>query len=247
MKNIRKLLCAILAAALLILTALPALAEIEFDSSPVTVYLSDKEGSSYVWADFSVWGLEKDSKITDVKSSNKKVVQVYSVQHSQGKTKYTEEDREDSEWYDAYIENKALKAGTATVSFKVDGTTYKKKITVKGYTNPVKSLVLTGVSSANQKSKFAKGDYANIPLKKNAKAGYLKVSAASGWKIRRVYWYDRTDDDWDTYRQFSSGKGVASVKMPVPAMKKTGRYNVEVEFVNTKTGGTKYINLYYND
>ena len=69
------------------------------------------------------------SKVSGLKSSNKAVVTVKLSKSTYGtsQTYYT-------------ILAVPKKAGTATVSFKCQGKTYKIKVTVKKYVNPVKSV-----------------------------------------------------------------------------------------------------------
>ena len=124
----------------------------------------------------------------------------------------------------------------------MDGKTYKKKITVKGYTNPVKSLVLTGVSSKNLKSYFAKNYYNDMNLSKKAKAGYMKVSAASGWKIKSAWWEDGAAGQQYEFYCFGDNSA-SSVNLKIPAMKKAGKYYANMRFINTTTGGEQYIHL----
>ena len=83
------------------------------------------------------------SKVSGLKSSNKAVVTVKLSKSTYGtsQTYYT-------------ILAVPKKAGTATVSFKCQGKTYKIKVTVKKYVNPVKSVKIgaTTVSGSRFKS-----------------------------------------------------------------------------------------------
>ena len=83
------------------------------------------------------------SKVSGLKSSNKAVVTAKLSKSTYGtsQTYYT-------------ILAVPKKAGTATVSFKCQGKTYKIKVTVKKYVNPVKSVKIgaTTVSGSRFKS-----------------------------------------------------------------------------------------------
>lgn len=244
MKNTRKLLCLLLAAALMILTVVPALADVDVDTTAQTIYLAKKDGSvtSSEW--IYIYGIEKNTKIVDVKSSNKAVAAIRCIERSQSDYEYYDPDEERSD-YSACIQVIFIKAGKATVSFKIDDKTYKKNFTVVGYVNPVKNFQLTGFNTKNLKAKFVKGYEFDETMTRNAKAGYLKVTAASGWKVKELYWCDR--NDYSNSRRYSFGtNGVNTAQMPTPAMNKTGSYYVRANLVNSKNGGTQTVYYYLN-
>ena len=147
---------------------------------------------------------------------------------------YDPERKETSDDFYAYIGLKIKKLGKATISFKVDGKAYKKVITAISYENPVKSLQVTGINTKNLKSQFAKKNSAEATLTKNAKAGAIKVTAAKGWKITRIYWQDYSDYS-DRGYGFGS-RGVASASMAIPAMKKNTSYYIYVQLLNADLG-----------
>ena len=227
---------------------------LEVDTTPVTLYLTSKDESDFFGAAYDtieVEGLKGASKVTDVKSSNSKVVEVSSwkkvstVEHMEGMfedddTVYV------TRSHTLVIELFACKAGTATISFKIDGKTYKKKYEVRGYANPIRSLVLTGVSDKNLKGKFSKHDWADLKLKKKAGAGYLKLSAAPGWWVRSATLEaDSWEEEWKhTFRSEDIFIGSKSMKKRIPAMKKNGAYILTMDFYNLKTGGEQSIRLY---
>ena len=237
MKNIRKIVCVLLAALLLVLTAAPAFA-VTIDA-PAKVYLDGKNTEGY--ADIWISDLSASSKITNIKSSDTKVVKPSSLNYSTWSYTNLDDDweDEDSTEYSADIGCRAIKPGTATISFKVDGKSYSKKITVLGYVNPIKSLVISGFSKANLKSKFTKEDYLQQILKSNAKAGQIKVKAATGWKIKSISWSDGGANGDERSMNVKSGR--SSMNLAIPAMKKTGKYYIDIEFYNTKTKTTKYV------
>ena len=241
MRNTRRLLCVLLAAALMILTVVPAFAEISIDTTAETFYLGSKNDPSNRTDWIYINGAEKNTKITDVKSSKKAVATIRGIERGKRDYEYYDPDEKYSS-YSAEIIIYLLKAGKATISFKVDGKAYKKNYTVVNYVNPVKSFQLTGFNKKNLKSKFATNNSVNESMTGNAKTGYLKVTAASGWKVKSLYWCDRSDY---TNRQYSFGSnGVNTAQMPTPSMSKSGSYYVYATLVNTKNGGTQTV--YYN-
>ena len=231
MKNTRKLFCTILAVALLILSLMPAYAAVSVKADSNKIYL-DSIGGSYGYGYINIDGINANTKITDIKSSNTKILRPSGLDRWSSSYKDLEGDYNSSN-NDASISVRGLKKGKANITFKVDGKSYKQSFEVLNYVNPIKSLQLTGVGSANLKSKFAKDRYVNAKLSSNSKAGYVNVSAASGWKIRSVEW---SDDSNDSRHSFYSSKGVSSVKVIAPAMKKSGIYYIWLTFVNTKNG-----------
>ena len=109
------------------------------------------------------------SKVSGLKSSNKAVVTVKLSKSTYGtsQTYYT-------------ILAVPKKAGTATVSFKCQGKTYKIKVTVKKYVNPVKSVKIgaTTVPGSRFKSSSETGlSYAKFAGKKVK----TTVTLAKGW------------------------------------------------------------------
>ena len=117
------------------------------------------------------------SKVSGLESSNKAVVTVKLSKSTYGtsQTYYT-------------ILAVPKKAGTATVSFKCQGKTYKIKVTVKKYVNPVKSVKIgaTTVSGSRFKSSSETSlSYAKFAEKKVK----TTVTLAKGWKLGELYIY----------------------------------------------------------
>jgi len=234
MKNTRKLLCALLAAALLILSVMPAYA-VSVDWRGAKMYLGSSNKSHTIGFSVEINDLKANSKITSIKSSDKSIIRLSSLDTWDSSWKNLENSDDTSEDHSASIYLLGMKKGKATVSFKVDGKTYKKEIQVLGFINPIKTFKLTGISSSNLKGKFAKTSYVATNLKSDAKAGSLKVAAASGWKITSVSWSAWSESK---YRSFDLGSGASSVSMPIPKMTKKGEYNIWIEMINTKTKAT---------
>lgn len=238
MKNTRKLLCALLVAAMLILSAVPAFAEPYFDANPTKVMWSTTEKtSSYYYTSLYIGDLTKKSTVTDVKSSKPSVISIDYVQkyRSTSETTYFDpEEKKTSDSFSASIGLKIKKLGKATISFKVDGKDYKKDITAISYENPVESFQLTGISTKNLKSQFAQKNDVEATLTKNAKAGAIKVTAAKGWKIKTIYWEDYSDYSDRTH--YYGGSGAASASMAIPGMKKNTSYRIYVLLQNADLG-----------
>jgi len=246
MKNTRKLLSVLLVAALLILSAVPAFAEPYFDDNPMKImWTTTEKTSSYYTTSLYIGSLTKKSTVTDVKSSKPSVVSIDYVAkyNSTSETKYFDPDRKET-GSSSYVSIglKIKKTGKATISFKVDGKTYKKVITAVSYENPVKSFQLTGVSTKNMKSLFAKKNYAEESLSKNAKAGAVKVTAAKGWKVKRIYWEDYSDYSDREYGFGSNGAATAS--MAIPSMKKNTSYYIYIQLRNEDLGVDQTVYYY---
>lgn len=101
-------------------------------------------------------------KLTDVKSSNEKVVAPL--------------------LNDTTLYLSPMKAGKATVSYKYKGKTRKVKIVVKKYVNPIKTLKLGNKNYAKlfKKSIYGRAAYKNYVGKR------IKVVPATGWKLKSL-------------------------------------------------------------
>ena len=236
MKLFRKILCAMLVA-LIAVSAAVALAETR------TVYLDSKDFAAPVYDYFSIDALAKGDKITAVKSSNKSVLRVVSLQKgSRVTTHYEEKTTRNS--YSAQFCVRLLKAGAATLNYRLNGEAMSQAFNVKKYVNPIKSLVIGGIDGTNLKAKFARNCYDSIKLTKTAKAGKLTIKAANGWKIRYAYWEDNDDN---TELQFTAGgQGVSACAIDLPKMSRRGSYYVGICLVNTATRGEKLLGLGIN-
>ena len=236
MKNIRRILCVALVAMFLCATALSAFAE--------TFYLGGKGITRYGY--IYIEDLASSDKVTDIKSSNKKTFKIFSFNENTDENydfadeEYGEEEHTNIS-HSASVGIKLLKKGSAKLTYKVNGASKSVDIKVLAYKNPVKSLVLTGLGNKNLKSKFAKSSYAKAKSK-NAKAGLMKVEAASGWKITSAHFTEAK-----TYKNYgiqTYGKPISSLQFHVPAMKKGKAYYIYVDFTNTSTGAS--VSIYYD-
>lgn len=127
-------------------------------------YQPDSYGSSW-YTDLSISGCTKATSIKNLKSSNSSVVRV------QAKPGFVR----------AYFHKKA---GSATISCKVNGVSISTKLTVKKYVSPVASFK---VGSKNFTGKFnGKVEY-NWYHTSSEKNKTITVKAKSGWYIRSYY------------------------------------------------------------
>lgn len=179
-KCMKKIVVTFLAAMLVVLSASVAVeAKTVTASRVVTLYPSSGKNfysafQSLASANINIVGTtDKNGKVTSIKSTDKSVAAI-GTKAGKGNAKSRK-----------FIYITAKKAGTATVSYKADGTTYKYKVTVKKYTSPFSSLKLGGTNIASKLKKtnvytLSYAKYAN----KNIKLSY---KAKSGWSINADY------------------------------------------------------------
>jgi len=192
----------------------------------VTVYLLDKSGKSsgYNYDGIGVENPSKSIKLSSLKSSRSSVATVTGV---------------DNYGDYSYIEFKAKKPGTTTITFKVGSKKYTSKVTVKNYTNPAKTVKISGVSKGkNIASKTKKKTYAyNLKLSKTTKKAKLKVKAKSGWKLMDVFVYDNTKSTPKTVVEKFYDNGTTKQKtLSLGTLKKSHVYSVYFTFKNKKNG-----------
>ena len=109
-------------------------------------------------------------KITNIKSSNTAVA-----------TPFTEE------WGGVTsLKVYPHKAGTAIISYRVNGKTYKTKFTARKYACPLTYIKLG--STTMTANKFKKTDEIHLSYRKYAKKNQkISVKPAKGWKIKVIY------------------------------------------------------------
>ncbi len=134
------------------------------------------------------FGEKGDSiKFSNLKSSNKKVVTVST--------------RKDGGLY--LIGFNIKKVGKATVSFKAkcNGHTYsyKSKVRVCKYKNPIKTLNIGKKSIASNFNKFTFYNYKGKKL-----SGNLKLTLKKGWEFERAYIYSSTSSYYKDYAKIPS-------------------------------------------
>lgn len=234
LKTFKKLLSIALLTALLLAIAVPAFAAKLPEEE--TVYLLSTDGSHSWWFyHIGIMDSTNKTKVASLKSSKKAVCSIVGINRYCSEYTYLTGEDEDEAYSDTSIMIRPLKAGKANITAKIDGVANTMKLTVKKYVNPVKSFVITGISSKNLKSKFAKSGYCRDELTKNAKKGNLKITAASGWEITEVSW--RNETNGLTYSQWLRTPK-ASFTLAIPAMKATEDYEIEVYFRNKTDGAS---------
>lgn len=258
MKN--KLTTKLLAMAVALAVATTA-APVSVEAAPVysteeTLYRSNKSASSTSYTSISVSNLTKSQTIakSSVKSSKTSVAKPYYLEKSTSSYSYKTQFFENESWdndykstnYSYYIGLQLKETGTATISFKIKGidATQKVKVIVKQYTNPVKSMKVSGISS-DLKSKTKSQNYTSVKMKKTTKNATVKVTPASGWKISSAEVYDVNNQRYT--RTYSYSKPMSSATLNVGTLTKNKPYNIYVTFVNSKNGATITCSYYINN
>ena len=245
MKRFLKLfLCLAMVFTMLPLGKLQAAEAIEYEKS-MTVYLSSTGSSDLRWDSLSIFGAGA-SAVKSVKSSNTSVLEVASSTGS--KVSYSEVDYMDggkessrvSEY--AYINFIPKKAGTSTISFKVGKKTYKTKVTVKKYTNPVASVTMEGVNKgkdfSSKSKKAAFGITAKITTSKDLSK--LKVKAAKGWELTNIHY--SVEESFESISVRCSS-GCTSKTVYLGPVKKGKRAYLSLNFRNTSTNGVQDVTI----
>lgn len=169
-----------------------------------------------------------DGTVTSLKSSKPGVLKVMKKTEKYGT--YT---------YDViYIRGK--KAGTSTVSFKVNGKTYKTKVTVKRYENPIASVsigdtVLSAETFDTRSTHILK--YKQFK-NKNVK---VKINMADGWKLQEMP--IQSGSTWvmkEGYGYWQKGWAKADAKANGKSVKVKGNvFSICITAVNEKSGVTE--------
>lgn len=174
------------------------------------------------------------SKVSGLKSSNKAVVTVkLYLRH------FTDI---------LYDSGSPKKAGTATVSFKCQGKTYKIKVTVKKYVNPVKSVKIGATTVSG--SKFKSSSETSLSYAKFAgKKVKTTVTLAKGWKLGELYIYSGNNPANGSMKPaieylqkgWMRSESVANGgKIPVAGGK---GFRIMFTAVNSKTGIREYMTI----
>ena len=200
-----------------------------------TLYMDSRSGASYgtLYINDLAEGQSVNKK--HVKSSNTKVAAIYYVskgQNSWGSESFYDETssdvNEENENYSSGIGLKLKKAGKTTVSFKVDNKTYKSVINVKAYSNPFKSIKISGVKNGkNIASLFnKKSNGGEATLSKTTKNASINVSMKSGWKLTSISLYEsNTGSDIGVSK---SDGGLGSFSVPSLSKAKTSSIHFSV-------------------
>ena len=250
-KFMTKLLATVMAAAVVV-TAVPAtaMAAPVYNKSQV-LYMTSSTYTSY--NSISVSNLKKSQTIekSSVKSSNEDVAKPYAVGSSTSeyshRTDYMDKNmkpnQSSSKYYSGSISLKLAKAGKTTVSFKIKGVkgTQKVNIQIKKYTNPVKSLKISGIKGDLKNKTKSSTASSYLKLNKTVSNASVKVTAAKGWKISEVSVYDTENERYTRINSYS--KPFGSGTLYLGKLEKNKEYTVRVEFTNPSDGGS--ISCYY--
>lgn len=149
------------------------------------------------------------------------------------------------------------KAGTSTISFKINKKKYQTKVIAKKYVNPVKHISISGIKNGNNTDlagltkNFDMAQSLNpyVTTTKNAK---IQVEAINGWKIKNISAYpmpDYSNLDKEYNYKFKNinttyKNPVSKTTVNVGEIQKEGRYSINIGFINTKT--KDIISLEYN-
>lgn len=239
MKKIFKTLSCLLLSVMMLCAMMPVTASADaafsYDKNLVIYH------SNYGYGNISIGGLTSTQTISksSVKTSNKNVVSLQNLSRYTSTSKYQywngQKDSSSSNYsYNISLNTKAT--GKAKISWKIGSKTYSTNVTVLKYTNPLKSMVITGLkngTSSNLAGLFKNTNSASGTLAKTTKNATVKITAASGWKITNANYNSN-----DLYRNVSSWNGTSSVTLHPGTMTKNSYNSVYVTLRNTKTGGT---------
>ena len=253
-KFMTKLLATVMAAAVVV-TAVPAtaMAAPVYNKSQV-LYMTSSTYTSY--NSISVSNLKKSQTIekSSVKSSNEDVAHPYAVGSSTSeyshRTDYMDKNmkpnQSSSKFYSGSISLKLAKAGKTTVSFKIKGVkgTQKVNIQIKKYTNPVKSLKISGINGDLKNKTKSSTASSYLKLNKTVSNASVKVTAAKGWKISEVSVYDTENERYTRINSYN--KPFGSGTLYLGKLEKNKQYRVSVEFTNPSDGGSLYCYYYIN-
>ncbi|MBQ8527073.1 MAG: hypothetical protein IJ429_01245 [Lachnospiraceae bacterium] len=254
-KTIKKFLTIALAATVAVSAFTPVTAKAADVPSSMTIYRTSKSGTSNT--SIYISNLKKSATIkkSSVKSSDKKVATINYLNKDTYNSTYnykyyngSKDNTYKNSYANYYISLSLKKAGTSTISYKLDGKTYKTKVTVKNYTNPLKSVKISGISG-NLAGKLKKQNSAKAKLKKSPKNATVKLTANKNWKITGVSLstVKKIKQDGGTsystqeqYSYYAYNGGKSSATLRVGNLSKKNAYQVNVNMVNTKTGGSLY-------
>ena len=128
---------------------------------------------------------------------------------------------------------KPKKVGTSTLSLKVKSKTYKIKVNVKKYQNPLAS-VKVGNKTLNmsklKKTSNYKLSYAQFAGKKQK----ISVKMAPGWKLEEMYYMRKTCQKTETVKNGSS-----------VLIKGGAGFEFHIVVTNKKTGQLETVDLFF--
>ena len=175
------------------------------------------------------------TKASELKTSNKSVVSIKQVK------------QKDTSLGRYYLYLKAKKPGTATVSVKLKGKTYKTKVTVRKYVNPVQSVKIG--SSSVSGSKFNSASIVNLSYGKFAnKKVKTTVVLKKGWKLDEYYYWDSKQQKGSMlpgFEYFPKGEqeGRTVINGQKVAVKGGKGFEILIPAINEKSGLMEYVSL----
>ena len=141
-------------------------------------------------------------------------------------------------YYNYIIQLRMKKTGTTTISYSIGAKTYKLKVKILPYENPVKVISLSGVKNGKNFASLTKAHGAGygiiLPLNADKKNAVLKVTPAAGWKIRSA-----AIVDYKTGNQLSvsNPRGLMNTaNLNYGTLRANRNYDIIVNFCNPTTG-----------
>jgi hypothetical protein len=248
MKNFKTKLLAMILVFATVFGSVPQTVQADdiYADSDQVCYLSGKNSTKQ--ATIGVYHLSKNSKVTNIKSSKKSVVKLSSCTLysfiSSGNTTYLDSDAENSSWNDPYyyaeIAYTAKKAGTSKITCKVGKKSFTTKITVKNYTNPLKTVKISGLKDGkdtNLKGLVDSDSTASaLTLGSTQKDATIEIATKKGWAITSAELYDNNTST--TYSAGNWSGQLSSVTLKPGTLKKGGNYSLSITLYNLKDYGT---------
>lgn len=246
----KKFLKSFLAITTALVCAVTMLTPVNFQAAVTTpskqvVYLTGKNRSNYT--NISIDG---SSKITNVKTSNKKIANPYGVGKGSYSYSVLDGDYKHNSNY-GYIMVDVFKKGDAKITYKVDGKKKTTTLKVCAYEDPVKSAKITGKASGKSTTikltnKTKDQNYANIKNTKKVTSPKITIEAAKNWKITHVSW-SGVDADGQNVNISKSFKNVNKATLKFGTLLKNKYSSITVSFYNTKTKGTMNVSYGINN
>lgn len=215
------------------------------------VYQTEKNGGGYV--SFSINSIPKNQKVLKVTSSKTSVAKPHSISedNSTYSYKYFDKDMSKYDYSDTYrsanITLRTPKNGTATISYRIGKSnksykTYKTKLSIYAYENPIKSLTISGVNDGKSLAsafKTGNGAYENTkPVAKDQSNAKINVTANTNWKVTSISFSNYYDDS-HMYINYPQNSARKKLSLPVGELKTGQGGYVNIGLYNTKTGGTQ--------
>ena len=194
MSKLRKsLMIMAIASIIAVCGAIPALANITYPKEVCVYLIPEKKGRYFEGGRLiTVSGLKDNQSIgKNIKSSNKSVAIVTGVQHTHITDTYENFNKKTTKKNsskNADIKVTIKKPGTSTISFQIDGKTYKTKVKAYKYVNPLKSLTISGYNNGKSvHTVFDKEGYYYEPLNNNIYNAKVTVKTKSDWALTSLY------------------------------------------------------------